>query len=164
MNFARIQGGILARMEAPTQVGSNIVGAAVDQASVAELLTWLDGTGADQADLYYRASGALATEEAISLDVGDGTLEVAGESVAMARVKAIYLKNTSGTAATIQLSGSNGAVGGGLVMLPGEWALRACPHATAWPVTNGVTDTIDITNLSDTLAASYSLVVVGASA
>lgn len=161
----RINFGLLAIGSQTTAISGGPPHVDTSPVSVADQLVWLDGTAADQAGAMYHRVGTLAASGSLTLDMaGGGLVDVFGAAFEPARVKGVYIKNTSTTAASLTIGGNNAAVGGGFTMLPGESFMRATGNATAWPVAGGSTDTITITNASGSLAAAYRVVIIGATA
>ncbi len=163
--FSRINFGVLAIGSQSTTISGGPTHVDTSPVTVADQMTWLDGTAADQAGVVYHRVTALTAGMGSTIDMaGGGIVDVFGNAFGPARVKAVYIKNTSTTAATLTIAGNNASICGGFTMLPGESFMRATGNATAWPVAAGTTDTITITNASGTLAAAYRLVIIGATA
>ncbi len=133
--------------------------------SAADQLIWASGTGADQADKVYADSGSLSASAVLTMDFAPGSDDAFGSPATMARIKAVYVQNTGATA-SISLGGNNSFFGAGLVLRPGETVMKAvgATDATGWAVAAGSTDVLSITNQSGAAAASYRVIVVGASA
>ena len=136
---------------------------AKDFTSVPIMFAWENGTGANQANLVWRASSTIAASGMVTLDLTSGLVDAFGDAVNFARVKAIVIYNTG----TVEISptGTFLGFGGGQfnVMAGGVYCLAA-PGATAYPVANGMTDTIQIDNLSGSTAAAYTIIIIGATA
>lgn len=163
--FTRINFGLLAIGSQSTSIVGGPPHVDTSPVTVADQLVWLDGTGADQAGTMFQQVGSLVASGSVTLDLaGGGLVDVFGAAFGPARVKALYIKNTSTTAASLTIGGTNAAACGGFSMLPGESFMRAAGSVTAWPVAGGSTDTITITNASGSLAAAYRVVVIGATA
>jgi len=163
--FTRINFGLLAIGSQSTTISGGPPQVDTSPVTVADQLLWLDGTGADQAGVMFHRASTLTAGMGYTIDMaGGGLVDVFGNAFEPARVKALYIKNTSTTAASLTIGGNNAAACGGLRMLPGESFMRAAGSVTAWPVAGGSTDTITITNASGSLAAAYRVVVIGATA
>lgn len=144
-------------------VGSDSYGVSTptDRVDESKVYSWPTGTGADEANQCYHAESTIATSATTTFDfAGGGLVNAFGESVAPARVKAIYIENTGTVAITV--GGTNGIVGSGFTLRPGEAVLKAAPDATAYAVSGGSTDTVTLTNTSGATEASYSIIVIGA--
>jgi len=121
---------------------------------------WDSGTGANEANLVYRANSSIQPSASAQLDLTSGLSDVFGVGANFTRVKAILIYNTG----TVEISptGTFEGFGGGQfsVMAGGAYCLVA-PGATAYTVTNGVSDTIEIDNPSASLTATYTIVIIG---
>lgn len=122
-----------------------------------------DGAGALQANQVYSASRALSGG-ADSLDLtGTALKDAYGTSVALARVKAIYLKNTSTHSMTFGADANAWATllnSTGTITLPAGAFIMVCtPDATGWAVTAGTGDILAVTG---TGTDTYDVAIVGA--
>ena len=140
--------------------------------------TMISGTGADQADVVYADSATMIADAFADYDLSGTVKDIYGDNVVMARVKAVYVKNTSTTASIIKVGGGSNGAGlnafdtwitstaadgsEGVLLAPDACILLWSPGATAWVVTAGTDDLLSIEEQS-TLAASFDLVVVGSS-
>lgn len=159
------------------KVGANLTSTpALSTASAIDLTGALEyllasGTAAGQADRIYTASGTINASTTLSLDIatGGGLLAPDGAAVAMAKIKAILVKNTH---ATQGLSVSRPAAGvaiftaasdavpvpaGGCLLLfaPGLAGLATVTATTA--------DLIDLVNGAGS-SVTYEVVIIGTSA
>mgnify|MGYP001014925609 CR=1 FL=1 len=158
----RINFGLSAIVAASTPVPGRPPSVKSHPVTVADQLLWIDGTGADEADLVYEQVASLSASAALSLDL-TALEDSFGAALSFARLKAFYLRNT-GSAASLQIGGTCAIVGSGLVLRPGEHLLKAVGDVTAYAVTNSSSDSLTITNQSGSDSASLRLVLVGASA
>ena len=121
---------------------------------------WDTGTGADQANLVYRATQSISPSGTANIDLTSGLVDVFGGNAVFARVKMLLIQNTG----TVEISptGNFEGFGGGQfsVMAGGAYCIVA-PGATAYVVTNGVSDTISIDNPSASVTATYTIVIIG---
>jgi hypothetical protein len=138
----------------------------------------ITGTGANQADVVYADSATMIADAFATYDLSGVVQDIFGDNVVMARVKGVYLKNTSTLASTIKLGGGSDGAGTnawdtwitstaadgseGILVRPGAFVFLWAPDATAWATVAGTADLLCIEEQS-TLAASFDLVVVGAS-
>jgi hypothetical protein len=121
---------------------------------------WDTGTAADQANLVYRATGSISASGTLNIDLTSGLVDVFGGVAVFARVKMLLIQNTG----TVDISptGTFLAFGGGqFTIQPGGAYCIVAPDATAYVVTNGVSDTIQIDNLSASTTATYTIVIIG---
>lgn len=157
--FTRVNFGLLAIGSKTVTITGGPPKVQTDPISVAEQLQWSDGAGTDKANQSYEAVGSLAALEVLSLDLTSGLVDAFGLAVSLARVKALFVKNTGAT--TLVLGGTVAIVPTGMVLLPGEIVLKATGHTTAHAVANGSTDALTISNSSSDTAGSYRLIVIG---
>lgn len=157
--FTRINFGLWALGSKTVTISGGPNKVQTDPISVADQLAWLDGAGADKANQSYEAVGSLAASEVLSLDFTSGLTDAFGLAISLARMKALYVKNTGAT--TLVLGGTIGIIPTGMILRPGEQVLKAVGDETAWAVANGSTDSLSITNTDGATAGSYRLVVVG---
>lgn len=139
----------------------------VSPQQVAKVLTWQSGTAADQADRSYSLADTLSGSEVLSLDLssGGGLVDAFGAALAFARVKLAYIENTGAAGAPdLLIGGTLGIVKSGQFLRPGECLLRAVGDATAYPVVNASSDSLTVTNTSNSDAAEVRLLLVGSSA
>lgn len=124
-------------------------------------ITFTDGVGANAANQIYQANRAL-TAGADSVDLAGALTDGYGSTVALVRVKAIYIKNTGTTDLTFG-AGSNPFITmlnstGTITLKPGAFVLLATPDATGYAVTAGTGDLINVTG---TGTSTYSIAVLG---
>lgn len=125
-------------------------------------ITFTDGSGANAANQVYQANRTLSSGSD-SVDLAGTLTDSYGTTVALVRVKAIYLKNTDTNTITFG-AGSNPFVGllnstGTITLKPGAFVLMASPDAAGWAVT---ASTGDLINVSGTGSGTYSIAVLGA--
>lgn len=132
-----------------------------------------DGTGASQANQQWHASRTLGAGASETLDLAGSLTDAFGNTVTLARVKAILIKNTSNNAAgvlTVGGAGSNpwaslfGDVSDTIKIRPGGFFLLACSDATGYAVTAGTGDRLQLSNGDSGNPLTYEIVVVGATA
>lgn len=163
--YTRVNFGLLALASKAQAISGAPTQYRTDPTTVAEQLSWLDGTGADKANQAFQYVGSIVASGADTFDLTSGQVDAFGDALSMARVKAVYLKNLSAAGgANITIGGTTGILGSGLVLRPQESVLKAVGDATAWAVVNGSSDSLTITNASASAAASYRLVLVGEAA
>lgn len=127
-------------------------------------ITFANGTGANSANQIYQATRSLSSG-ADSVDLNGALTDAYGTSVALVRVKGLYLKNTSttnsmtfgadGSAPWSTLLNSTGTV----TLPPGAFMLVVTPDATGWAVT---ATTADILKVAGTGTDSYQIAILGA--
>ena len=131
------------------------------------------GTGDGQADLMYHRRVAITAGQVHTYTFsGSALTDVFGDSLNLVKIKALYVRNVgaSATGGKIRVAGTNGVVGLGIDVRPGEASMKACAagqgdnDATCYPVSAGSTDVITVTNTDGSLATTYEIVVIGTSA
>lgn len=138
-------------------------------ASLAALLDFTDGAGANQVNRIFsdqRTLGASATED---LDLAGVLTDAFGAVITLARVKAILVKaaagNTNnvvvGAAAATQFVGFFGAATHTVAIQPGGAFLIVTPTAAGWPVTAGSTDFLRIANGGAGTPITYDILILG---
>jgi hypothetical protein len=124
-------------------------------------ITYSNGAGANQANQFYQATRTFSgTTDAITVDATNK--DSYGTTLAMVRVKAIFIQNTSTHNQTF-FGGSNALVGplgatSTVTLPPGGFACFATPDATGWTVT---ASTADVINATGTNADTYNIVILG---
>jgi hypothetical protein len=148
-------------------------------ASFSYAKTLTNGTGASQSDKIYILSTTLAGGATLNVDLAGSVTDIYGNTITMARIKVIYLEVTTDTAGGPVLLGGHAtaAIGNWVTATPdldtaqpkvrvrnGGCFLLACTDATGYAVTATTDDMLTLENESGGTAATYKLVVIGASA
>jgi hypothetical protein len=142
----------------PAQVDTNPI-------DVADQLVWQDGTGADKANKSYQMVGTIANLEVQTFDMTSGLVDAFGDAVSFTRLKAVYLRNTTAAGgSSLLVGGTVSMLPSGMTVRPGESYLRAVGDATAYAVTNNVSDALTIQNATPAMLTTFRLVLVGESA
>lgn len=132
---------------------------------------WDNGVGANQADVIWSDERTVTTGATDSIDVAGALTAMLGGTLAMARVKAIRVRNSNaaGTPNTTNISltrpATNGvpifaAAGDAIPIHPGGEVLIVAPSAGGYPVTAGTGDLIDIVNAAGA-SATYRIEIIG---
>lgn len=136
-----------------------------------------NGTAADQADLIYLSSPTIAASGNLQLDLAGSLLNVFGDAVVFARVKAVYINfQTTNTASGITVGG--GTDGTGTNAFVGWFGAAAHQEsvdktgcffkfrsdATGWVVTASTADIFRIENDDGSNSALINVAIIGASA
>lgn len=133
--------------------------------------TVANGTGANQADLVYRAQRTLSGSSSENLDLAGSLTDPFGTTLTFARVKFIFVKAASANGGNIIVGGAaaNTFVGPfadatDKVQIPAGGHFQVGDAgATGWVVTAGTGDILKVEN-SDASSATYDIVIIGASA
>lgn len=144
----------------------------VDSVLANILIALTNGTAINQADLYYApATQSISNGANLDIDLSGSVVNGLGQTVTMARVKMILIRNntlTAGFKAVIG-NGSNpfinwvGAAAHTLNVGPGGIFFLYAPDVTGYPVAGGTGDILRINN-SNASAISVDVLIIGASA
>lgn len=143
--------------------------AAVDYAKAMQLAS---GTGANQADQIFSDTRTLAASASETLDLTGTLMDALGATVAMARVKGIIIRAADGNTNDLLVGGaaSNGFASwvgdptDKVKVKPGGILALFAPGATAYPVTAGTGDLLQVGNSGAGTSVTYDVVIIGASA
>lgn len=139
---------------------------------VANYLSWTvtDGTGANQADLIWHDQRSIGASSSEDIDLAGVLVDVFGTTLTFARIKMIHIKAKSTNGGNIVVgAGSNPWLtmlnAAGTITLPASAGFMAlAPGATAWAVTAGTGDILQVANDDAGAAGIYDIIIVGASA
>lgn len=129
------------------------------------------GTGAGQADLMFSDTRTLGDGSSEDLDLAGSLSDAFGGTITNLRVKAIYIKSSSANTTDLTVgAGTNPWAtllnsAGTITLRPGAsfQAIAGEADATAWTVTAGTGDVLQVSN-GGGATADYDVVVIGASA
>lgn len=130
------------------------------------------GTAAGQADLMFSDTRTLAASASESLDLSGTLTDALGATLAFARVKAIVISASAANTNDVVIGGaaSNTFVGpfadatDKVKVKPGGMLVLVAPGATAYPVTAGTGDLLQVANSAAGTSVTYDVVIIGASA
>lgn len=151
----------------------NSLGDTVNAGSITFSDVLSNGTTAEKADLIYAVAGTIAASGTLTIDLSGSVADVFGNTISMARVKAVIVELTTDTAADYLVFGNSGSNPIGLwfgavthteQIRNGGVMVHYCQDATGWPVVNSASDKILITNHDSVNIATYQLCIIGASA
>lgn len=133
---------------------------------------WPSGTALNQADRIFHDTRTLAPSASESLDLAGVLTDVFGALIAFARVKALFIYAAAANTNNVVVggAGANGFVtwvGGAahtVSVRPGGLMLLAAPDATAYAVTAGTGDLLQVANSAAGTSVTYDVVIIGASA
>lgn len=141
--------------------------------SISEALSWTDGTGSGESNrLWGDEQRSISAASNDDLDLAGGLTDVFGNTITMARVKMIYIKNrdtTAGKVLRVGAAGTNpistlfGATPDYLIIPPSGYLWLATGDATAWALTAGSADVLRIAN-PNASSIEYDILLVGSSA
>lgn len=131
-------------------------------------VTFANGTGANQANMWWhdqRTLGASATED---LDMAGSLTSVFGTTITFTSIKAVFVSAASGNTNDVQVTrpGANGvtlfmAAGDGIALGPGAWFMWVTPQANGKTVTGGTADLITFTNSAGGSGVTYDVFILG---
>ena len=133
-------------------------------------VTYADGTGANQANMWWhdqRTLGASATED---LDLAGSLTSAFGTSITLTSLKGVFVyassSNNSANNVNVTRSAANGitwllAAGDGIGLKPGAWVAWFDPSANGATVTAGSADLITFTNSAGTNSVVYDVFLLG---
>jgi len=149
-----------------TENSSSDLSTTVRRTNVSESLTFTNGTGANQAEIVWsdsRTIGAGADDQLFleSLDDGRGT-------VGFSAIKLVYVKNTGTVSLTITggdplvwAAGPLGLEVGSTISVPAGGVLMLTNASAAGWVVDGELEQIPLSNVSETVAAAYDIILIG---
>lgn len=152
--------------------GTVDIGEVEHSLSFGPTLSFSDGSGANQITRIFADTRTLAASANEDLDLAGGLTDAIGQTITLARVRAILIRAAAGNTNNVIVGGasSNGFitwVGGAthtVTLRPGGVMLLAAPDATAYAVTASTGDLLRIANSSSGTSVTYDIVILGATA
>lgn len=139
-----------------------------DPMSIDASKTFSNGTGADQANMWWHDQRTLAASATENLDLAGSLVSVFGTTITFTSIKAIYIKAATGNTNDVQVArgASNGfvlflAASDAFSLPPGSFCVFVNPNATGWVVTAATGDILTITNSAGGSGVTYDIVIVG---
>ena len=134
--------------------------------------TIASGTGANQMDLIWEDTRALAASTGEDLDLAGGLTDAFGTTLTFVKVKLIWISAASANGSTISVGGASAtqfvnwvANASDIVKVrPGGCMLLYAPDATGYGVTAATGDLFKILNDDGAAGATYSIIIGGTSA
>lgn len=131
-----------------------------------------NGTGAGLADLIWSDSRTLGASATENLDLSGSLLDPFGALIAFARVRAMLVVAAAANVNNVVLGGQTvngwlgpfGAAAHTIAVQPGDLYVQTARGATAWPVTAGTGDLLQVANGGAGTGVDYEIVLIGASA
>lgn len=148
------------------QIPSTAVGTVKADDTISALFDLSDGTGTDQADLKYFARRTLAAATSENLDLRGVLADQFGNTLSIAKVKAIMISNPSTNDGVLTIGGAGAnpwtAMFTGTIDIPiGGCILIGGPKAGE-AVTAGTGDILKVLN-NGTASVNYDIMVIGTS-
>lgn len=141
-----------------------------DPLSIDASVTFANGTGANQANMWWHDTRTLGASASENIDLAGSLVSTFGTTITFTSIKAIYIKassaNNSANNVNVARGSSNGfvlflAVSDGFALPPGASALFINPNADGWAVTAGTGDILTITNSAGTNSVTYDIFILG---
>jgi hypothetical protein len=133
--------------------------------------SWADGVGAGQANRIYQDRNTLAASGTIDIDLAGSLLDVYGDAVTFARIKAIIITAADANANNVVVGGVAAGLStiiqpqttGNVVVRPGSTFMVAAGAADAvgYLVTATTADLLHIINSAGGTGVDYELIIVG---
>jgi len=137
--------------------------------SVTKTLDLANGVAVNQANVLFSNTYSITTGATQSLDLaGGGLTDAFGVALAPARIKCVVIAASSSNTTNLTILGSANAVpilntaATTMTLTPGGVFLACNPSATAWAVTAGTGDIVQIVNAAGA-TANADVVLIGAS-
>jgi hypothetical protein len=137
----------------------------------AKRLTWASGVAINTADLIFSDQRTITASSNEDLDLAGSLTDAYGATLTFARMKALFISAATGNTNNVRVTrpASNGvpfllAASDGIDVRPGGFLFIAAPDATAYAVTAGTGDLINVANSSSGTSVTYDVVIIGASA
>jgi hypothetical protein len=127
-----------------------------------------DGTAINQANQLFTDKRNVALSTTDTLDLAGTLVNNLGQTVTLTKVKGLIIKSAAANGSTLTVGGNVnafadwlGAATHTVKIRPGGVLCLMAPDATAYAVTAGTGDLLDITNDDGAAAADYDIVVIG---
>lgn len=130
------------------------------------------GTGANQADRIWAAETTLAASGSTSIDLAGVLVDAIGTSLTFVRIKGLYVRALSTNTNNVLVGGAGSnqwatwlsAATTNIIVRPGGIFALFAPDATAYTVTAGTGDILQIANSGAGTSVTYDIAIIGASA
>ena len=146
------------------------LGTVKDPLEYEKSLSLTDGTGANEGDQLWHDQRTIAASGTDSLDLAGSLSNAFGTTVALARGKTILVYAATGNTNNVLVggAGSNTFINwvsnatDVVVVRPGGLFLVHTPDATAYAVTAGSADILQVANSSSGSTVTYDVIIIGA--
>lgn len=130
--------------------------------------TYSNGTGANQANMWWHDQRTLTASATEDLDMAGSLTSVFGTTITFTSIKGLFVYAASGNTNDVQVTrpASNGvpwlmAAGDGIALKPGAWVAWFDPSANGAAVTGGTGDLITFTNSAGGTSVTYDVFILG---
>jgi hypothetical protein len=143
---------------------------ATDPLAYEKRLTWLSGTGADQASILWHDQRTVAASTDEDLDLAGVLTDAFGNTLTFARVKGLLVAAAAANANNVVVTsdgaagvpGLFAALGDGVVVRPAGLFLWVAPDATGAVVTPTTGDLLNFANSGSGTGVTYDVIILGA--
>lgn len=140
-----------------------------DQLAVRAVTSFVDGTGAGQANTTFSDRRTVAASATDSIDLAGGITSPLGTPNALLAVKAILIKASEANGGNLRVGkgvanafvGPFGAAAVGVTVAPGGVLLLVNSSAAGWTVTAGTGDILAVENLNAGASGDFDIVLIG---
>lgn len=142
------------------------------QLSIAQSFGWTTGVALGQADRVYATQLTIAASGSQNIDLNGALFDAVGSAFNLLRVKALYVAASATNTNNVVVGGAGantfinwvGAAAHTVIVRPGGALVLVAPDATAYGVTAGTGDILQIANSGAGSSVTANVVIVGASA
>lgn len=131
-------------------------------------LTFANGTGANQANMWWHDQRTLAASATEDLDLAGSLTSVFGTTITLTSLKGVFVYAAAANTNNVNVTrpAANGitwllAAGDGIGLKPGAWVAWFDPSANGATVTAATADLITFTNSAGTTSVTYDVFLLG---
>lgn len=131
-------------------------------------VTYANGVGANQANVFFADTRTLAASATEDLDLTGSLSDVFAASLVNARIKAIRISAASGNTNNVIVGAASATqwstllnAAGTVTLHPGAYFEAATPTAAGWTVTAGTGDLLKIANSGGSTSVTYTIELIG---
>lgn len=131
-------------------------------------VTYANGVGANQANVFFADTRTLAASATEDLDLTGSLSDVFAASLVNARIKGIRISAASGNTNNVIVGAASATqwstllnAAGTVTLHPGAYFEAATPTAAGWTVTAGTGDLLKIANSGGSTSVTYTIELIG---
>lgn len=151
-----------------TYTKTSDVAGAEQEFDVTHSVSFADGVGANQANVFFADTRTLTASSTEDLDLTGSLSDVFGASLVNARIKAIRISAAAGNTNNVIVGAASGTqwasllnAAGTLTLPPGAYFEAAVPTAAGWAVTGGSADLLKVANSAGSTSVTYTIELIG---
>lgn len=136
--------------------------------SYSKSYTISDGTGADQANMVWSDTRTLTASSTEDLDLAGSLTNAFGSTLTFTKIKGIIVEAASANTNNVLVGGDANGLAGWvgnvadyIVVRPGGVFSIYAPDSTAYAVTGGTGDILQIANSAGSTSVTYNIVIIG---